>query len=51
MVLDPKGPQAERQADDIWISIATMAFVVIVVFGMLIYMLVKYRASKQSPRL
>ncbi|WP_342506394.1 cytochrome aa3 quinol oxidase subunit II [Sporosarcina sp. FSL K6-2383] len=48
MVLDPKGPQAETIADVIWISIATMAFVVVVVFGMLLYMLIKYRASKQS---
>lgn len=48
MVLDPKGPQAETIADVIWISIAMMAFVVIVVFGMLAYIVVKYRASKQS---
>lgn len=48
MVLDPKGPQAETIADVIWISIATMAFVVIAVFGMLAYIVVKYRASKQS---
>ncbi|WP_318616445.1 cytochrome aa3 quinol oxidase subunit II [Sporosarcina sp. YIM B06819] len=48
MVLDPKGPQAQTIADTIWISIATMAFVVVVVFGMLAYILVKYRASKQS---
>jgi cytochrome aa3-600 menaquinol oxidase subunit II len=46
MVLDPKGPQAERQAHDILLSIGIMAFVVIVVFVLLIYMLVKYRASK-----
>lgn len=48
MVLDPKGPQAETIADVIWISIATMAIVVVVVFGMLAHILVKYRASKQS---
>ncbi len=46
MVLDPKGPQAERQAHDILLSIGIMAFVIIVVFVLLIYMLVKYRASK-----
>ncbi len=48
MVLDPKGPQAETIADVIWISIATMAIVVVAVFGMLAYIVVKYRASKQS---
>ena len=46
MVLDPKGPQAETISNVIWISIATMAIVVIAVFGLLIYVLVKYRASK-----
>ncbi len=48
MVLDPKGPQAKTIADVIWISMATMAFVVVVVFGMLAYIVVKYRASKQK---
>ncbi|MBS4209448.1 cytochrome aa3 quinol oxidase subunit II [Bacillus sp. FJAT-50079] len=48
MVLDPKGPQAETQANVIWISIVTMAFIVVVVFGLLIYIVTKYRASKQS---
>jgi cytochrome aa3-600 menaquinol oxidase subunit 2 len=48
MVLNPKGPQAETTANVIWISIATMAFIVIVVFGLLLFMLIKYRASKQS---
>lgn len=48
MVLDPKGPQAQRQADDIMLSIWLMAFVVIAVFGLLVYILIKYRASKQS---
>ena len=48
MVLDPKGPQAETISNVIWISIATMAVVVIAVFGLLIYVLVKYRASKQD---
>lgn len=48
LVLDPKGPQAETTANVIWISIITMAFIVIVVLGLLITMLYKYRASKQS---
>ncbi|MBS4203087.1 cytochrome aa3 quinol oxidase subunit II [Lederbergia citrea] len=48
MVLDPKGPQAETQANVIWISIATMAFIVIVVFSLLVFIVLKYRASKQS---
>jgi cytochrome aa3-600 menaquinol oxidase subunit 2 len=46
--LDPKGPQAARQASDILLSIGIMAVIVIVVFALLIMMLVKYRASKQS---
>lgn len=46
LVLDPKGPQAERQASDIMISIGIMAFIVIVVMVLLVYMLVKYRASR-----
>lgn len=49
LVLDPKGPQAERQARDIMLSIGIMSFIVIIVFAILIYVLVKYRASKQSP--
>ncbi|WP_139487880.1 cytochrome aa3 quinol oxidase subunit II [Brevibacillus dissolubilis] len=46
-VLDPKGPQAATQAHDILLSIYIMSFIVIVVFGFLVYMLIKYRASKQ----
>ncbi|BAQ11124.1 cytochrome aa3 quinol oxidase subunit II [Bacillus sp. OxB-1] len=49
MVLDPKGPQAETISNVIWISIATMAIVVIAVFILLVNVLVKYRASKQDP--
>ncbi|MCG7342666.1 cytochrome aa3 quinol oxidase subunit II [Sporosarcina sp. ACRSL] len=49
MVLDPKGPQAETISNVIWISIATMAIVVISVFALLIYVVLKYRASKQDP--
>jgi cytochrome aa3-600 menaquinol oxidase subunit II len=48
LVLDPKGPQAETQADDIMLSIGIMSFIVITVFALLVYMLIKYRASKQS---
>jgi cytochrome aa3-600 menaquinol oxidase subunit 2 len=47
-VLDPKGPQAERQANDIILSAGIMMFIVLVVFGLLAFMLIKYRASKQS---
>ncbi|WP_313799272.1 cytochrome aa3 quinol oxidase subunit II [Cytobacillus sp.] len=47
-VFDPKGPQAERQANDILLSIGIMSVVVIVVFAILIFVLVKFRASKQS---
>src|SRR6476660_9733701 len=46
-VLDPKGPQAQTQADVILLSMGIMVFIVVVVFAILIYMLVKYRASKQ----
>ncbi|WP_432359842.1 cytochrome aa3 quinol oxidase subunit II [Sporosarcina sp. UB5] len=48
MVLDPKGPQAETTAKVIWISIWTMAIVVISVFALMIYVIYKYQASKQS---
>jgi cytochrome aa3-600 menaquinol oxidase subunit II len=48
MVLDPKGPQAARQASDIIMSAGIMAVIVIVVFSLLAFMLIKYRASKQS---
>jgi cytochrome aa3-600 menaquinol oxidase subunit II len=49
LVFDPKGPQAQRQANDIILSIGIMSVIVIIVFAILIYMLVKYRASKQGP--
>lgn len=45
MVLDPKGPQAERQASDILLSIGIMSIIVVIVFAILIFVLVKYRAS------
>jgi cytochrome aa3-600 menaquinol oxidase subunit 2 len=47
-VLDPAGPQAERQANDIILSIILMSVIVIIIFAILVFMLVKYRASKQS---
>jgi cytochrome aa3-600 menaquinol oxidase subunit 2 len=48
MVLNPKGPQAKAQADDIMLSMLMMGFIVIVVFAILVFMLIKFRASKQS---
>jgi cytochrome aa3-600 menaquinol oxidase subunit 2 len=47
-VLDPKGPQAQTTADVIWISIITMAVVVIVVFALFTMYVIKYRASRQK---
>jgi cytochrome aa3-600 menaquinol oxidase subunit 2 len=47
MVLNPAGPQAERQANDIVLSIILMSVIVLVVFIILVFMLFKYRASKQ----
>ena len=49
LVLDPKGPIAARQAHDIMLSIGIMSFIVIAVFVILIYVLIKYRASNQDP--
>ncbi|MFJ8235821.1 cytochrome aa3 quinol oxidase subunit II [Ureibacillus sp. NPDC094379] len=46
LVLDPKGPQAARQASDIMLSIGIMSFIVIVVMVILAVILFKYRASK-----
>ncbi|MGO4890582.1 cytochrome aa3 quinol oxidase subunit II [Anaerobacillus sp. MEB173] len=48
LVLDPKGPQAERLAGDIMLSMWVMAFIVVAVCAILVFMLFKYRASKQS---
>ncbi|MFC0300894.1 cytochrome aa3 quinol oxidase subunit II [Virgibacillus soli] len=47
-VLDPKGPVAENQANVIKISMWTMAFIVITVVSLYIFMLTKYRASKAT---
>jgi cytochrome aa3-600 menaquinol oxidase subunit 2 len=46
-VLDPKGPQARTTADVIMISVWTMAIVVIVVIALYVFIVRKYRASKQ----
>ena len=48
-VLDPKGPQAQRQADDTMLLIYIMSGIVLVVLAIMVLMLFKYRASKQSP--
>jgi cytochrome aa3-600 menaquinol oxidase subunit II len=48
-VLDPKGPQAQRQADDTMLLIYIMGGIVLVVLAIMVFMLLKYRASKQSP--
>ncbi|TXC89470.1 cytochrome aa3 quinol oxidase subunit II [Metabacillus litoralis] len=48
LVLDPKGPQAERLASDILLSMGIMVGIVIVVLVLLVMTLVKYRASKQA---
>lgn len=48
-VLDPKGPQAERQAQDIMMSIGLMSFIVISVLAILIVMIAKYRAKNLPP--
>ena len=49
LVLNPQGPHAETQANVIKISIITMAFILLVVYSLFIFMLTKYRASKQDP--
>lgn len=48
MVLNPAGPQAERQASDIMLAIYIMAGIVFVVLALLVFMLMKYRASNMS---
>ena len=46
LVLDPKGPQAQRQANDILLSIGIMSVIVVVVMVILTFILFKYRESK-----
>lgn len=47
MVLNPKGPQAKIQSDTIIFSMIVMALILVVVYVLFFYMIVKYRASKQ----
>jgi cytochrome aa3-600 menaquinol oxidase subunit 2 len=47
MVLNPKGPQAKILSDTIIFSMIVMAVILVVVYTLFIYMIVKYRASKQ----
>jgi cytochrome aa3-600 menaquinol oxidase subunit 2 len=49
LVLNPKGPQAEVQANDTIMLMYLMGAIVLIVVAMLVFMLIKYRASKQSP--
>ena len=46
-VLNPKGPQAEIQSDTIIFSIYVMAGILIIVYALFIFMIVKYRAKNQ----
>ncbi|MGM9933052.1 MULTISPECIES: cytochrome aa3 quinol oxidase subunit II [Bacillaceae] len=46
-VLNPKGPQAEIQSDTIIFSMYVMAGILIIVYALFIYMIVKYRATNQ----
>jgi len=48
LVLNPQGPQAETQANVIKLSIITMAFILLVVYSLFIFMLFKYRASNHK---
>jgi cytochrome aa3-600 menaquinol oxidase subunit II len=48
LVLDPKGPQAQTLATDIKVTMVIMAFIVLAVFAILVFVLFKYRSSKQS---
>ncbi|MCY9547460.1 cytochrome aa3 quinol oxidase subunit II [Lysinibacillus xylanilyticus] len=45
-IFDPKGPNAKTLSDTIILSIITMAFILLVVYTLLAFMLTKYRASK-----
>ncbi|MFJ7920464.1 cytochrome aa3 quinol oxidase subunit II [Lysinibacillus fusiformis] len=47
-VFNPKGPNAETLSNTIILSIITMAFILLVVYVLLAFMLTKYRASKTS---
>ncbi|MCB6771119.1 hypothetical protein LI095_10350, partial [Veillonella atypica] len=45
-VLDPQGPMAREQYHLIVYSSILMAFVFVVVLGLYLYMVIKYRASR-----
>ena len=47
-VFDPKGPMAATLSETIMITIWIMLVILVVVIAVFIFMLVKYRASKQS---
>jgi len=47
-VFNPKGPNAETLSNTIILSIITMAFILLIVYVLLAFMLTKYRASKAS---
>jgi len=48
LVFDPKGPQAKTLSDTIIFSIIMMAGILLVVYILFTFMLVKYRASKMD---
>ncbi|GLC88394.1 hypothetical protein LYSBPC_15210 [Lysinibacillus piscis] len=47
-IFNPKGPNAETLSNTIILSIITMAFILLVVYTLLAFMLTKYRASKAA---
>ena len=47
-VFDPKGPMAATLSETIILTIWIMLVILVVVIAVFIFMLVKYRASKQS---
>lgn len=48
-VLNPKGPVAKTQSDVIIFSIIVMAFILLVVYVLYVFIIAKYRASKAAP--
>src|SRR5699024_5336133 len=49
LVLNPKGPVAATQSHVIKLSILVMALILLVVYVLFLWMLFKYRDSKQDP--
>jgi len=47
-VLNPQGPVAKSEANLIWLAIGVMSIVMIVVFGIFGYVLIKYRANRKD---